>query len=120
MTGSIKEIIQKIKHFYTFVPLEFLFAVIIILVGLSSFGLGRLSVLEETREHIQLTYNTELSTKSKYNNSGAVVVSVKGSKYHYPWCSGALRMNEKNKRWYDSVELAEAAGYEPAGNCKGL
>lgn len=120
MSHSIKEICNKIKHFYTDMPLEVLFSIIVILVGFSAFGLGRLSVLSEDRQSITPLYNPTLSKKPVVHFGGMVVVSAKGTKYHYPWCSGALRMNERNKRWYNSIEDARNAGYSPAGNCKGL
>ena len=120
MRASIKEIVEKIKLFYTSMPLEPLFAVVVVLVGFASFGLGRLSVLEETREQVKLTYNPDITLMPASTISGAVVASRKGKKYHYPWCSGALRMAERNKVWYKSIEDAKRAGKLPAGNCKGL
>jgi len=48
------------------------------------------------------------------------VVSKNGARYHYPWCSGAQSIKEENKIWFDTKEEAEAAGYTPAANCKGL
>ena len=120
MRASIKEIWRKIKHFYTVLPIEVLFSIIIFLVGFSAFGLGRLSALDDSRQGAQLLYDTALSTEPIMNIGGAIVASKKGSKYHYPWCSGAKRMSDKNKRWFKSVEDARKAGYLPAGNCKGL
>lgn len=120
MWHSIKQIIDKIKHFYTHVPIEVLFSVIIILVGFSAFGLGRLSVISESQQKSILLYDTNLNTKPILHIAGAVVASKKGKKYHYPWCSGANRMSEKNKRWFKSIQDARDAGYLPAGNCKGL
>ncbi len=111
---------EKIKHFYTAMPIEFLFSIIVILIGLSAFGLGRLSALDESKESVSLRYNNDLATAQEININGTVVVSKNGSKYHYPWCAGALKMNEQNKRWYDSIEDAKGAGYSPAKNCKGL
>jgi len=51
---------------------------------------------------------------------GKYVASKNGSKYHFPWCSGATRMKEENKIWFETKEAAEKAGYGPAANCKGL
>jgi len=120
MRNSIKEIWTKIKHFYTYIPVEVLFSIIIILVGFSAFGLGRLSALDDSRQGAQLLYDTNLSTEPIIHIGGAIVASKKGSKYHYPWCSGAKRMSEKNKRWFKTTTDARNAGYLPAGNCKGL
>jgi len=115
---------------------ESLFLVmIIVLVGLSSFGLGRLSVLEDTKEPIRIG-EIELNSlpagaylsleKNKKDSqiepeiSGVVVGSKTGSKYHFPWCPGSNQMKEENKIYFDSVEDARKAGYTPAANCKGL
>ncbi len=106
--------------------------VIIVLVGLSSFGLGRLSVTEEQRVPLQIIepQNQQASVSTVNQNSqkqvdtavsgGQVVASKNGSKYHFPWCSGAKSINEANKIWFNSPEDARKAGYTPASNCKGL
>ena len=52
--------------------------------------------------------------------SGSYVASKNSNKYHLPWCSGAARITEENKIWFSSKAEAEAAGYTPAGNCKGI
>ena len=120
MSASIKEIVEKIKHFYTNLPSELFMVIMLILVGFSSFGLGRLSALEQNKQHISLTYNTDISTMPNQDIEGAVVASKRGTKYHYPWCSGARRISAGNKRWFNSIETAKRSGYTPAGNCKGL
>ncbi len=51
---------------------------------------------------------------------GAYVGSKNGTKYHLPWCSGALRIKVENKVWFRTKEEAELAGYSPASNCKGI
>ena len=120
MSASIKEIVEKIKHFYTNLPDELFMVIMLILVGLSSFGLGRLSLLEQNKQHVSLTYNTDIATMPRQDISGAVVASRRGTRYHYPWCSGAKRISTSNKRWFNSVEDAKKAGYTPASNCNGL
>ncbi len=120
MRNSIKEIVGKIKRFYTDMQIEILFVIIIILVGFSAFGLGRISVFNERKENIKLLYNNNLDLKPDVNIYGSVVASKSGKKYHYPWCSGANRIKESNKIWFKSIQEAKKAGYMPAGNCKGL
>ena len=107
---------------------------LIILVGFASFGLGRLSAIHENTPKIRLetpqTTPIESDIKPVQNQpkpelqaspaSGSVVVSKHGEVYHAPWCSGAKRISEANKVWYDSEEAAKKAGYRPAANCKGL
>lgn len=77
---------------------------IVVLVGLSSFGLGRLSVSENTAAA------SDTSEKK-------LVASVSGTKYYLPSCSGALQIKEENRIWFDAAAQAQAAGYEPAENC---
>lgn len=52
--------------------------------------------------------------------TGKYVASKSGTKYHLPTCSGAKRIKDENKVWFQSKEEAEAAGYEAAANCKGI
>ena len=122
---------------------DILLVLLIVLVGVTSFGLGRLSVSPADKSPVKITYparesgevaEPSLSGKSAAaaataaakggqaaaDTSGKVVASKSGSKYHFPWCSGALRISQKNKIWFDSPAAAEAAGYDKASNCKGL
>lgn len=48
------------------------------------------------------------------------VASKTGSKYYLSDCAGAKRIKYENKVWFATKELAAAAGYQPAANCKGL
>ena len=138
---SIKEENKKINSLFSSLSTDFYIVLIIILVGLGGFGLGRLSALEEGRFPVYI----ENDERVQINLSGAAVEAVSalgdpkgreqeaaiiksrllvasknGLKYHYPWCSGAQRMKEENKIWFDSAEEARKAGYMPAANCKGL
>ncbi len=46
-----------------------------------------------------------------------VVVSKNSNKYHFLWCSGAKRIKEENKIYFNSENEAISAGYSLAGNC---
>lgn len=59
-------------------------------------------------------------TLEAVGDSGRVVASKNGTKYHYPWCAGAKQISEKNLITFESIESARTAGYTPASNCKGL
>ncbi len=109
----IRDLLEKGKKYVTD---DLLIVLIIILVGLSSYGLGRLSVIEENRESVYI----DQSASVIQSESGGYVGSVNGSIYHLPWCSGAQRIAEKNKVYFDSKVAAEEAGYRPASNCKGI
>ncbi|MEK9201661.1 MAG: hypothetical protein AAB944_01685 [Patescibacteria group bacterium] len=102
-------------------------ALMLIFVGTSAFGLGRLSMVSKQGPSIEYTSQlasptvvTEKGVVEKTAPSGTVVASKKGSKYHFPWCSGAKSIAEENKITFNSPEEARAAGYTPAANCKGL
>lgn len=88
-----------------------------------AFFLGRLSMIGKS--HLKYDYSGRLpyvptSLEKEQVNRGDIVASKKGSKYHYVWCPGAQTIAEKNKRWFTSIEDAQGAGLQPAGNCPGL
>lgn len=104
---------------------------IIFLTGLLGFGLGRMD--GGPKEPVVITpppaierpaARPETSAQGSPAVAGAgaetVVGSRTGSKYHYPWCSGAQRISPANLVTFASIEEARAAGYTPASNCKGL
>ena len=109
---------------------------VIIFVAFGSFGLGRLSTqiptniggitLSNISAHTPETTQSANTISTVDNlipsiaDGGKLVASINGGKYHFPWCSGAQRINEENKVWFDSKEEALAGGYTPAANCKGL
>jgi hypothetical protein len=53
-------------------------------------------------------------------STGTYVASKTGSKYYLPSCSGAKRIKEENKVWFEDKAEAEKAGYQPASTCKGI
>ena len=48
----------------------------------------------------------------------AYVGSSESDKYHRPTCRWTSKINDGNLVHFDSVEEAQAAGYEPCGTCK--
>jgi len=141
---TIPELLSKIKGLREVLETKEIFtAMLIVLVGVTAFSLGRLSFLESKTQDIRVSdalpfesaqtasavaplqaavfLNAEdRNVPAPLAPGGKVVASKSGTKYHYPWCSGAQRISEANKVWFDSVELARKAGYTPAANCKGL
>lgn len=129
----IKEYLQKSKNRLDDLARSDLYTVaIIILVGFAGFGLGRISLIEDSREPVRIEFPESLSASvlnakegvagaiAPATGNGLLIASKNGSKYHYPWCGGGKRISEKNKIWFDSIEEARKAGYTPAANCKGL
>ena len=121
MRMSISDIREKIKHISED-TLHNLFVVgIIVIVAISAFALGRLSVSEEGSV-ATIAYPEEVVKRAHMSmtETQTVVASTRGTKYHYPWCSGAISMSENNKIEFASIEKAREAGYAPAANCDGL
>ncbi|MDO8620117.1 MAG: hypothetical protein Q7R64_02095 [bacterium] len=155
---NIQELSQKVKELKDRLNTRELYtALLIVVVGFGSFGLGRLSKLQEGKMPIRIEQGSAAVVSippllSKEGTGGVVksplakgvsesartgvisspapnlpaqaggqlVASKGGTKYHFPWCSGAQRISEANKIWFSSAEEARKAGYTPASNCKGL
>ncbi len=114
---NIPEIASKIK---ALVPGggEWLVPAMVLLVGLASFGLGRLSAIEEAWPSVLLR-RAETAPRP-LPLGGEVVASRSGSVYYFPWCGGVSAIKPENMRSFKDEEAARAAGYRPAKNCKGL
>jgi len=112
---------------------------ILFLVGLSAFGLGRISVMGEEGPRLiirmpdgsaqtasalvsvpQAQEPARSSVGAGEEKTQAYMASKSGTRYYLPSCSGASRIKEENKVWFSSASEAEAAGYTPAANCPGL
>lgn len=128
MPQRIAEILSKYKT-----PLEAaLLPAVVVLVGLSAFGLGRLSsppqhaglVIQlpdgSTQSAAAYRAAAPAATAPTAAGEGAYVASKSGTKYYLPSCSGASRIKEENKVWFATLAQAEAAGYTAAANCPGL
>jgi len=136
---SIGEIVKKGKNIeeYAVILLSLLLIALVIFLG---YGIERLASARSISNAVRLE-NTPLVNdlassggdlakevnkvesghpEGLYKRGGLLVASKRGTKYHFPWCSGALSMKEVNKVWFSSKEEAERAGYSPATNCTGL
>lgn len=126
--------LQKLKSILTNDAV--FYSVLLILVALASFGLGRQSVSTPVAVESQRA-TPILATQPKVDNSiknkatstktetvlasdTTVVASKSGTKYHLPTCPGAKQIKEANLISFASIEAAKAAGYTPAANCPGL
>jgi hypothetical protein len=94
---------------------------LVILVGVAAFGLGRLSAGEQGGGGLRI-YQEALpaATGAAAGEERRFVASKSGSRYYLPTCSGAKQIKEENKVWFGTKEAAEATGYTPAANCPGL
>lgn len=124
---------SKLKKF---LDSRYFIAVCVVLVAVSSFVLGRVSKMQDSKDPIRIIQekvvaqvegggevkgvSSEQARLSPEATAGAVIGSKNGTKYHYPWCAGAKQIADKNKIIFNSIEEARAKGYTPASNCKGL
>jgi hypothetical protein len=106
----------------------FIVPAVVALVGLTCFGLGRLSVIGGVAPRLVISQGVQTAAVENAPAPSAhapegrdtFVASKSGTKYYLPSCSGAARIKEENKVWFSSAGEAAAAGYEPAANCPGL
>jgi hypothetical protein len=147
LTGqSIQEMYENIKRLFENDTLYFM--VLLVLVGATSFGLGRWSAIgtystkdtivssqtasvgstvkaakitpkESTAQIKEKVVEDTMSLEAAISEA-KYVASKSGSKYHLLWCPGAKSIKESNKVFFKSKEEAEGEGYTPAANCKGI
>lgn len=48
---------------------------------------------------------------------GKYLASRSGTKYYPVGCKSADRIKPENRIWFNDIESAQGAGYEPASNC---
>jgi hypothetical protein len=140
---SIKDFSEKIKQFGRdrvphpeVLSNDLFLGLIIILVAIGAFGLGRLSKIEGAKAPIRIE-NEAAQTASTFSSLPAgkapstasqlapqtgdtFVASKSGTKYYFPWCSGAQKIAPANIITFTSQDQAKAAGYSPSSTCKGL
>ncbi len=123
---------EKIKQFVdSDAGKDILTVLIVVLVGLGSFGLGRLSK-DTAHEGLSMEYQAvapeaEASAikallvtpkASGQATSGQFFASSKGSKYYPVGCSAGKGLKQENRVYFDTRESAEKAGYELSGSCR--
>ncbi|HYE23103.1 MAG TPA: Ada metal-binding domain-containing protein [Candidatus Paceibacterota bacterium] len=130
---------SQIKRFLGRIPTDALIVAVIFLTATLSFGLGVLAGKDmETAERPGIWIEerpveaADLSAAAQgvigegeddvdpIVQGGQYVASKSGEAYYLPWCGGVSRIKEENRVWFDSKEEAEAKGYRPAKNCKGI
>lgn len=142
------ENVQKIGFFAKiedFLEGRLFVPILLVFVAIIAFCLGRISFLNQNREPVRVINNSSsntfflqqekgreqvgvgndnssnvLSSQSQTVNSEKIVASKNGSKYYFASCSGAKRISEKNKIFFNTTEDARSAGFTPATNCRGL
>ena|SRR5690606_4143294 len=92
---------------------EYLLVVIIVLVALVSFGLGRMSVLEKQKGDREVEFIIpELSKIDMSFKGHSFVASVNGTRYYPRGCRAANRINSENLIYFKTAEDARKSGLE--------
>ncbi|MES2135224.1 MAG: hypothetical protein V4449_03230 [Patescibacteria group bacterium] len=136
-----RDFTNKIKVVWRRLRENILVVLVIILVALFAFGLGRLSVFYGGKGEFKVLYPNgqsasallgaigigEVSSFSEGSDSlppppslaGTYVASKTGSTYFFPWCPLAIKIPVANRVYFNTRASAESAGYH-AGRCNGL
>lgn len=128
MRGSLEHFLEKCKEYE-----GILLTLVVILVGLSSFGLGRLSATAPTTRRPVVVLEADankntntLNVKYSQNTTGDTQAgqeperffASKNGKYYYSTtCAAGNRIKESNRVYFDFAASAHEAGYE-ASTCK--
>ena len=110
---------------------DILTVIIIILVGLASFGLGRLSkVAQNAGISVEYLMKVEKGAEDILGSKPAVLgisedltpkaffASSRGSKYYSIGCTGGKTIKQENRIYFVTKEEAEGAGYELSASCR--
>lgn len=133
ITQTIQKIKGQIESFLNSYQEEVGVSLIIVLVAISSFYLGKLSsgmsqihppISIEEPESAPQTINAanlpDMQDKSLQEGGGQVVATLNGKRWYMPWCPTVSKLAPSAKRYFASVAAAEAAGLTPAQNCAGM
>ena len=135
---------EKIKQFFNQIMQsekgkDILIVIIVILVGLGSFELGRLSKensssglkieypsqeqsIDQAGNAISATENTKtpsiIPTIQNSNSAGKTFfASSRGSKYYTTSCSAGKTIKQENRIYFTTGEEAQQAGYTLSSSC---
>lgn len=137
---SIHDLWGKIKGKTGVDNFVIMYLFIVVGVGISAFGLGRLSVgdtntskdisISQTassipvvpathfKSNVSSRSNTMTDTASSAGIEKNYVASKHGKLYYTNGCAGAKRIKSENEVWFSTASDAEKAGYSPSTSCK--
>ena len=128
--GKIKLFLESEKR------KDILIVIIVILVGLASFELGRLSnndvnsgikiehanqaanAISSMPQIAQNASNSGLLTQSQDLGSGKYFASKLGHRYYSAGCSAGKNIKQENRIYFSTTALAESAGYTLSSACQ--
>ena len=110
---------------------ELILALAVILISVTAFNMGKMSVLKQQKATLTITgpgtaADSRKTVDSGNNenqaplNAGPVIASKNSTSkvYHFPWCASGSKISEKNKITFTDEAAAISAGYTLAGNCQ--
>lgn len=96
---------------------EYYIILIIILLALASFGIGRMSVLdgmEDEQVEFIIPQLTKIDTSFRGLNYFA---SINGTRYYPRGCKAGNRIKVENRMYFKTISDAEKTGFSRAVNC---
>ena len=128
---SINDFMNKIKEKIDIDKTTVLYLFIIIGVGVGSFGLGRISVSNNTVKgnnmaikqtegspEVKNIKDANIPTNQAQSAERVYVASKNGKMYYNIGCGGAKRIKPENEVWFSTKEEAEKSGYALSTTCK--
>ncbi len=112
---------------------DIMVVIIVILVGLGAFELGRLSkgtgstgikiqypdgTTVPVANAISSINSTKKATAASNSAGKTFFASSRGTKYYSLGCSGGKTIKQENRVYFSTKEEAEKAGYELSTSCK--
>jgi len=111
---------------------DLILALAVILISITAFNMGKISVLNKQKAQITITEppnnkrpfdagdDSTLNAKRSTLNASSVIASKNSTSklYHFPWCASGYKISEKNKITFATEAAAISAGYILAGNCQ--
>lgn len=101
---------------------KLILAIAFILVSIISFGMGRLSIITENIEPIEVVNRGEVEEKTDeiIAEEHLFVGSRNSNKYHLLDCYWASKIKQENKIFFKNEQEANKMGYIPANCIKAL
>lgn len=117
---SINDFSNKIKVKLSIDRFTIICLIVMVLVGISSFGLGRLSTQNKNQnEDVSIVFSDGFSFGGDIKSEEKKYVASRNGKLYYPLdCSGAKRIADKNAIWFANRVEAERSGYQFSTSCK--
>lgn len=123
MESILSQIQEKINIGYL---LNFFWLILCISLVILAFLLGRVTKFMEdspafsfeSKEEMDRAYIKEKDDLFGKISTSTIVASSGGKKYYFVWCKGAGNIKPSKKRYFNTEEAAQKAGYTLAANCK--